>query len=243
MLDSIYSEFLKLKRTYITIVILIGGVFMSLIMALARSFSEQDMSFEKYAYNIEQVNFLMLYMVLFPLITAYVFSREYNEKTASILHIYPVSRTKIFITKYLTINVLIFLVYAIEILSIVLSYSFLHGSFPERHLIITDIKANLLSMLFQFLLVPIPILIANMSKNIILPVVYGILGLIIATFTGGGDSSSYSQYYPLLSPFFSAKYFYFSEIINLRLMFIINISFFILFMSLSIYEFSNKDMV
>jgi bacitracin transport system permease protein len=243
MLDIIYSEFLKLKRTYIAIVIFIGGLFMSLIMALARSFSEQDMSFEKYAYNIEQVNFLMLYVVLFPLIAAYVFSREYNDKTASTLHIYPVSRIKIFIAKYLTTNILIFLVYTIQTLSIVLSYSLLHVSFPARQLIITDIKANLLSMLFQFFLIPLPILIANISKNTILPVVYGILSLIIAIFAGGSDSSSYSQYYPLLSPFFSIKYFYFSEIINLRLMFIINISFFILFMSLCIYEFINKDMV
>lgn len=243
MLNIIYAELLKLKKTYITIAILIGGTIMTLIMALARLISEKDMEFEKYIYNIEQVNYLMLFVVLFPLIAGYVFSREYSDKTASTLYSYPISRMEVFMAKYFTVNILIFLVYALQTLSMPLSFYFLHGNFPEGQLIITDLKASLLSMFFQFLIIPIPILIANLSKNIMFPIVYGMLGFITTIVVGGNDTYSYSQYYPIASPYFSTMYINSPERINFSLIMIINLMCFILFMSLCIYEFSKKDII
>lgn len=241
MLDIIYSEFLKLKKSYIMSVVLIGGITMTIIMVLARLITEGDMPFEKFAYNIEQANFLILYIVLFSLIAAYVFSREFIDKTDSVLYSYPTTRIKIFIAKIITIYMLIFLVYAIEMVSMSLSYYFLNGSFPAGHLIIKDIKANLCSLLFQFLLIPIPILIANISKNIMMPVVYGVLGFISTTFMSDIKSNLYVQYYPLLAPFLSVRHFYYPEYINFNYIIIINALCFVLFMSICIYEFNKTD--
>ena len=67
-------------------------------------------------------------------------------------------------------------------------------------------KANIISMLFQFLLIPIPILISTISKNIILPIGYGILGFMISAFFGSSDFI-YAKYIPLLTPYFVAVIF------------------------------------
>lgn len=242
MLNMIYSELLKLKNTYMIIIVLIGGTVSTVIMVLARFISsEHMMTFEKYAYNIEQMNFLILYIVLFSIIVSFVFSREFTDKTASVLYSYPTSRIKIFMSKLITVYILIFIVYVIEIASIPLGYYFLTGSIPAESLMIRDIKANLYSLFFQFLLIPIPVLIANISKNNILPIVYGILGFISTAYMSDADDSLYGRYYPLLSPFFSAKYFYNSERINLNCITIIGTSCFILFLFISIYEFNKKD--
>lgn len=239
MMNIIYSEFLKLKKSNIMLIVLIGGISMSLLMFTARLVTETHMSFENYAYNIEQINYLLLYVVLFSLIPAYVFSREFTEKTANVLYCYPVRRIKIFIAKIFIIYILISLVYVIEVASILLSYYFLNGNFPAGHLIIKDIKANLCSLIFQFLLVPIPILIANISKNIMIPTVFGILSFIIS-----GVFSSYSgyiKYMPLLTPFTSVKYFYLDESINFNYIIISGILCFLFFITISIYEFNKKD--
>ena len=37
---------------------------------------------------------LFIYSIIFSLIAAYVFSREYTDKTANILYAYPISRMK-----------------------------------------------------------------------------------------------------------------------------------------------------
>ncbi len=239
MLNIIYSEFLKLKKSYILSVSLISGVIMSIFMVLGNLLAGIGMSFEKFVWNIEQMNFSMLNIILFSLIAGYVFSREFTDKTDSILYTYPISRMKIFISKLITIYILIFLVYFIQCISMYLSYYIANGIVPSSTLIMTDIKANIVSMLFQFLLIPIPILIANISKNIMIPLVYGILSLISSGFIGA--DSPYAAYIPFMSPHVSVAYFYFPKYINFNHIIISSILCFILFMPICIYEFNKKD--
>lgn len=239
MLNIIYSEFLKLKKSYILSVSLISGVIMSIFMILGNLLAGIGMSFENFVCNIEQMNFSILDIILFSLIAGYVFSREYTDKTDSILYTYPISRMKIFISKLITIYILIFLVYFIQCISMYLSYYIADGIIPSSTLIMTDIKANTVSMLFQLLLIPIPILIANISKNIMIPLVYGILSFIASGFIG--SDYPYAAYIPFMAPHISAVCFYFPKDINFNHIIISSILCFILFMPICIYEFNNKD--
>ncbi|RMC99196.1 transporter [Clostridium autoethanogenum] len=247
MLNMICSEFFKLKKTCIAPLVLIGGTIMTILMFAARHITEVNMSFEKYAYNIEQTNFIMLFIVLFSIISAYVFSREFTDKTANVLYAYPASKSKIFMSKLVVIYILIFLTYVIEIISIPLSYYFLNGNLPEINVIIKDLKANILSMLFQFLLVPIPVLIANLSRNIIMPMTYGILGFILSCLLRTQSFSYCAKYIPLLSPWLSVDYFYSNAHVDLdyrvdlNYIIISSVLCFIFFISISIYEFNKKD--
>lgn len=239
MLNMIYSELLKLKKSYIISISLICGVIMSILMILGNLLGGICMSFEKFACNIQQMNFSVLNIILFALISAYVFSREFTDKTANILYAYPISRVKIFISKLITIYVLIFLVYFVQCISIYLSYYITDGIIPSSTLLMVHIKANIISLLFQFLLIPIPILIANITKNIMIPIVYGILSFITVVFIG--SSSPYASYIPLMAPQISAEYFYFPKDIIFNHIIISSTLCFILFMPICIYEFTKKD--
>lgn len=92
-----YCELLKLKKTYIIRVSLIGGVFISILMDLISLVSsEKFQSFEHYSSTIDVLNILLLYTILFSLIAGYVFSREFADKTASIIYTCSISRNKNF---------------------------------------------------------------------------------------------------------------------------------------------------
>lgn len=241
MFNIIYSEFLKLKKSYIMSIALVCGVIGSIIMIVANLITGSAMTFEKFAGNIHQMNFSILDIILFSLVSAFVFSREFTDKTANILYAYPISRMKIFISKLITVYILIFLVYFTQCISIYLGYYIADGITPSTALIMKDIKANGVSILFQFLLIPIPILIANVTRNIMLPLVYGILCFIASGFIGKG--SSYVQYIPFMAPQTSALYFYFPKEINFNFNHTILYSTlcFILFITICLYQFNKKD--
>ncbi|MBW6410739.1 ABC transporter permease [Clostridium weizhouense] len=241
MLNVIYSEFLKLKKSYIILLVLIGGSVNPGFMDLAIMVSgEKNRTFEKYVYNIELINFSLIYGILFALIAGYIFCREYSDKTASTLYAYPISRVKIFIGKLIIIYALITIVYFIQMVTMYLGYYMLYGSI-EYKLIINDIKVNICSLLFQFLLIPIPIFIANISKNIVLTVSYGILSFII-TASLTRMKSFYIKYIPLLTPYFCAKNFYYPGKVDMMAAITSGIICFVISIALCIYQYNKTDM-
>lgn len=243
MLNIIYCELLKLKKSYIMHVVLIGGMFMSILMNLVILVSnERHRTFESYSSNTEIVNFLLLYIILFSLIVGYVFSREFTDKTSSIVYTYPISRIEIFIGKLITIYILISLVYLVEIISIYLGYYILYHTLPESTFIISHIKYNIYSLIFQFLLMPIPILITNISKNIMLPVVYGIVGTIVTNVLGESDFL-FARYFPLAVPYNFIKKLYYPNLVDLKYNVISGISCFIISMIICIYQYNKAEII
>ena len=147
MLNIIYCELLKLKRSYIIHVSLIGGIFISVLMNMVSLVTgEKFQSFKNYSSNIEILNILLLYTILFSIIAGYIFSREFTDKTASAIYACSVSRIKVFIGKLITIYILIFLVYIVRNVSIYLSYYILMDEIPEGTFIVEHMKYNLYSI-------------------------------------------------------------------------------------------------
>jgi ABC-2 type transport system permease protein/bacitracin transport system permease protein len=108
LLNIIYCELLKLKKSYIIPVAVIGGMFMSILFGLASLvFKENMQTFEQYSSNLEILNILVLYTILFSLIAGFVFSREFTDRTSSVIYACSISRIKIFIGKLITIDMLI----------------------------------------------------------------------------------------------------------------------------------------
>ncbi|WP_406542133.1 ABC transporter permease [Clostridium ljungdahlii] len=125
MFNIVYSEFLKLKKSYLVIITLIAAIFVPIlecIQALSNNYrgsSEtlRNTLFMNYRVNIEVICFQFLYIVFFSLIASYVFSREFTDKTANTLFIYPSSRIKIFIGKLITVYIIIAFAYFIQSIS------------------------------------------------------------------------------------------------------------------------------
>lgn len=243
MLNIIYCELLKLKKSYIIHVALICGLSISILMDLCLLVSgEKIQSFEQYSSSIELINILLLYTILFSLIVGYVFSREFTDKTASIIYACSVSRIKIFVGKLITIYILISLVFIVRIVSTYLSYYILMHTVPESIFIVNHIKYNVYSLIFEFILMPIPIVITNIGKSLVLPVVYGIVGTII-TMIASGSSSSFGKYIPLSAPYEFIMKIYKPNLVDLSYSVISGILCFIISMIICIYQHNRQDII
>ena len=236
MLNAIYCEFLKLKKSYIWILILVGGLAMTSFLDFIILISKDKRTFESYASNTEMVNFLLLYNILFSLIVGYVFSREHEEKTSNILYSYPMPRIKIFMAKFITIDILIFLVYLIELISIYLGYYLLYKKLPESTFIVKHIIQNIYSLIFRYLLIPIPILITNISRNIMAPVVYGVIVEILM-------GTIANEYFPFFAPYYFVMETYKPNLTNITYSAVGCVICFVIFMSISIYHYNKADIV
>lgn len=236
MLNSIYCEFLKLKKSYIWIVILVSGLAMTSFLDLIILILKDKRTFESYASNTEMANFLLIYTILFSLIVGYVFSREHEEKTSNILFSYPISRIKIFMAKFITIDILIFCVYLIELISIYLGYYFLYKKLPESTFIVNHIIQNIYSLIFQYLLIPIPILITNISRSIMAPVVYGVIVEILM-------GTIANEYFPFFAPYYFALETFKPNLTNVTYSAVGSVICFVIFMSISIYHYNKTDIV
>ncbi len=252
MFNVIYSEFLKLKKSYLFATALITSVFLPIIafiVSLSNDYSGISSALrytliKNYRVNIEANCFEFLYTVLFSLIAGYIFSREFTDKTDNVIYTYPISRTKIFIGKLLTLYIIISFIYIVQFLAMYLSLCIAWRELPSKYFILTDMKVNVCSMLLEFLLMPIPILIGNISKNIVFPVIYGILGAISCMgvmAAGVMYSAIYMQFFPLMLPVLPMYYFHVGDPIDFVLTTASCVLTFSIFMFLSIYHYNKMD--
>ncbi|MBQ6628408.1 MAG: ABC transporter permease [Methanobrevibacter sp.] len=123
MLTFIEMEFLKLKRSKIFLLSLLGAILPPLLMFIAVTSFDEGQTFEALFTNVNMYMSAMFAVLIFTIIISYLFGREYNEHTLKTMLTIPVSRTKFLISKYV-----MFLVW-IVILTIVTSISTLAFGF------------------------------------------------------------------------------------------------------------------
>ena len=117
MLTFIEMEFLKLKRSKIFLLSLMGAILPPLLMFIAVTSFDEGQSFEALFSNVNMYMSAMFAVLIFAIIISYLFGREYNEHTLKTMLTIPISRGKFLISKYI-----MFLAW-IVILSVVTSLS------------------------------------------------------------------------------------------------------------------------
>lgn len=117
MLTFIKMEFLKLKRSKIFLLSIIGAILPPLLMFIAVTSFDEGQTFEALFTNVNMYMSAMFAVMIFAIIISYLFGREYNEHTLKTMLTIPVSRSKFLLSKYV-----MFLVW-IVILTIVTSIS------------------------------------------------------------------------------------------------------------------------
>jgi ABC-2 type transport system permease protein/bacitracin transport system permease protein len=117
MLTFIEMEFLKLKRSNIFLLSLIGSVVPSLLMFIAVFAFGEGNTFEMLFTNVNMYMSAMFAVLIFAIMISYLFGREYNEHTLKTMLTIPISRGKFLLSKYV-----MFLVW-IVILTVVTSVS------------------------------------------------------------------------------------------------------------------------
>lgn len=117
MFTFIEMEFLKLKRSKIFLLSILGAILPPLLMFIAVTSFDEGQTFEMLFTNVNMYMSAMFAVMIFAIIISYLFGREYNEHTLKTMLTIPVSRTKFLLSKYV-----MFLVW-IVILSVVTSVS------------------------------------------------------------------------------------------------------------------------
>lgn len=117
MLTFIEMEFLKLKRSKIFLLSLMGAILPPLLMFIAVTSFDEGQTFEMLFTNVNMYMSAMFAVMIFAIIISYLFGREYNEHTLKTMLTIPISRGKFLASKYL-----MFLVW-IVILTVVTSIS------------------------------------------------------------------------------------------------------------------------
>lgn len=117
MLTIIQMEFLKLKRSNIFSLSIIGAIIPAFLMFIAVTVFGEEGTFEAFFTNINMYMSALFAVLLFAIIISYLFGREYNEHTLKTMLTIPISKGKFLISKYV-----MFLIW-IVILTLVTSLS------------------------------------------------------------------------------------------------------------------------
>ena len=126
MLTFIQMEFLKLKRSNIFLLSLGGAVLPPLLMFIAVTTFGEGNTFDMLFTNVNMYMSALFAVLLFAIIIAYLFGREYNEHTLKTMLTIPISREKFLLAKYLMFLVWILIITVATSLSTVI-FGFIAG--------------------------------------------------------------------------------------------------------------------
>ena len=101
MLTFIEMEFLKLKRSKIFLLSLLMAALPSVLMFIATFAFDKTQSFSMLFSTVNMYMSALFAILLFSIIIAYLFGREYNEHTLKTMLTVPISRGKFLASKYI----------------------------------------------------------------------------------------------------------------------------------------------
>ena len=101
MLTFIEMEFLKLKRSNIFLLSIMGAILPPLLMFIATFAFDETQTFEMLFSSVNMYMSALFAILLFAIMISYLFGREYNEHTLKTMLTIPVSRGKFLMSKYI----------------------------------------------------------------------------------------------------------------------------------------------
>ena len=176
----IYCEWLKLKRSKIVLfsaVSVCTTPFMLFIEALQTHFEHPEQSFtlaEIYSNGL-LYGMLLINMMIYVAITAYLFSREYTERTLKTILPIPISRSSFLTSKFLVQFIWIMILMGITWMGIFLLFELYHIMIGLDGFQITIAFVWLIKMLlggiFMFITLSPFAYLSLKSKGIVVPVI------------------------------------------------------------------------
>lgn len=168
------EEIIKFKKSKVKLCLLILLV-PSVIQFIMYAFNDKYNHFVQWEpYLNIIITFLndIAALIVYGIITAYIFGNEYESKTINVLFTYPVSRIRILFSKLLCI---------LTIITISMMFTFIlsimSGLVLEHEKLTSDIFLYYLwsfikVIIYQFMLVPITAAISIIYKNILTPIIF-----------------------------------------------------------------------
>lgn len=185
MFDIYRCEILKLKHTKLYWAVWLPAILGNLV-SIMFMLPKMTMSGEAASTNLQEIFyrqgnvFTILGPFMFALITGYIISREYSERTINQLFTYPVSRDYIFIAKLCVIFTMVFITSALSCITVISlgTVKVLTGA-ATFNMLIGGIRMNLLSCLLSFGTIPLAAAVSMVGKSVIPPMVLGTLASLV----------------------------------------------------------------
>ncbi|CAM4218631.1 bacitracin ABC transporter permease [Bacillus manliponensis] len=181
MVNLLYTELLKLKRSKMFLISIIGAAVAPFMIVFASYvYREADklpkpVTFYDLFYDTNLYTFLVIGIPLYGVVTAYLFNREYAEDTLKNLLTIPVSRISFIMSKFITLFLwIMMLVFVAWVLTLCFG---LLGSFDglSVSLLITSFRQFLIGGVLLFILSTPIILITIMLKNYVPTIIFTIV--------------------------------------------------------------------
>lgn len=209
------AEARKFRRSailWVIVAVILFPVVVSLMMAMGMESNGRKAPLYIFFSNHFLFVHLLMGAPLFALIAGYVFSREHQERTINNLLTYPYSRWQWYAGKLLIVAPIVALILAIQFLLQWGAGALYTGEWipreayletPGEELLVQVIKAVLLGILFQILLIPAGAAAGIFGKNAIAPIVLGVCaaglnGVILIS----GIPMKYAAFNPWFMPIF-----------------------------------------
>lgn len=180
MLNAIYCEFLKLKRSKFYLFLLIVTCLFPVLscsnfLESILSGTNYTMHWTSYIFQAWQFTPCFLTIPVSTLIVSYIFTKEFHFKTMSTLFCYPLSKIKVFFSKLIASGILIAFFIFFQFLLVILIGLLLKHDELTSQIFFTYLKINLYELFCIYAILPIALLISLICKNLIVPLVYSFI--------------------------------------------------------------------
>ena len=202
MLTFIEMEFLKLKRSNIFLLSIIGAILPPLLMFIAVFAFDEGHTFELLFSNVNMYMSALFAILLYAIMISYLFGREYNEHTLKTMLTIPVSRGKFLLSKYVMFLVWILILTVVTTLSTMV-FGFVAGLDGFSLKLFIDSFAQLLFANVLLFLTFSPFVFISLFITNMVPAMVGGAGLALVNMLIYGQT--WAPYVPWVCPYLIAS--------------------------------------
>ncbi|PEB54359.1 hypothetical protein CON65_03515 [Bacillus pseudomycoides] len=194
MLNIIQTEFSKLKRSWITLLVVIGSI-ANALFSISNKGSTSTWS-DVFVNSATFMN-LLIGAPLFALFAGFIIAQEYQQNTINQLFTYPRTRQQILLGKLTVIFILVLSTVFLSFLFTILFGLFKIEQALSFSIIVKYAFVNLMIVFLQFCLIPIIVTISILFKSYLLAIAVGV----IAAFSCGLLATTpFGSFYPWSIP-------------------------------------------
>lgn len=189
----LYCEWLKFRKSPLFWALPAVSLFGPLLFMAFRIGS--PMSWERYLENEKLMYVFMAVTIWIALIAGQMVSKEYSDVTASVLYTYPRSRLSIILTKLLMASMVLWVSQIIEFTGMYITIWIFKGAPLPSDLLMDQLARAGLFLLGQLAILPFFVLISQISRSLVVPMIVAVAATII-NLNLGLSGSKYFWYSP-----------------------------------------------
>ncbi|ASC51675.1 MULTISPECIES: ABC transporter permease [Staphylococcus] len=187
MVNLFLTEVLKLKRSSMFLISILGAAVAPFVVVIATYLNEPSILFKELFYNVNLYTVLIIGVPLYGVVTTYLFNREYMENTLKNILAIPVSRIGFIVSKMLLLFIWIMMLTLIAwtltlVLGMLTQFDGLSIS-----LVMESLSQFSIGGMFLFILSTPIILVTLVMKNYVPTIIFTVVITLINVMGGNSE--------------------------------------------------------